>query len=188
MQVLSLELWIDTTDLFKTSSFAPSQMASLTAAIATAVLSQRAEKTSCLYIFHQCYHSSYHHVSICHQCYHSSYHFHFNLSRTLFITIRQTYSRQQDINPTRCRKSSKKCWSLRRCVYFADPVDVLLRKPPPAASASFFQKVIHRRKNLVFAYFLVRSVSWLREIKVCRATQRWSLISWTGKQRNKSQQ
>ena len=27
------------------------------------------------------------------------------------------------------------------CVYFADPVDVLLRKPPPAASASFFQKV-----------------------------------------------
>ena len=27
------------------------------------------------------------------------------------------------------------------CVYFADPVDVLLRKPPPPASASFFQKV-----------------------------------------------
>ena len=27
------------------------------------------------------------------------------------------------------------------CVYLADPVEVLLRKPPPSASASFFQKV-----------------------------------------------
>ena len=27
------------------------------------------------------------------------------------------------------------------CVYFADPVDVLLRKPLPTVPASFFQKV-----------------------------------------------
>ena len=27
------------------------------------------------------------------------------------------------------------------CVYFADPVDVLLRKPPPPPSAGFFSKV-----------------------------------------------
>ena len=122
-----MELLIVTTDILKTSSFAPSQMASLTAAIATAVLSQRAERISCQYIFHRCYHSSYHHVSIfvinviilvlvitmsviCHQCSHFSYHFkNFHFSRTLFITILQTFSRQQDINPTRCRKSPKKC-------------------------------------------------------------------------------
>lgn len=27
------------------------------------------------------------------------------------------------------------------CVYFADPVEVLLTKPPPSISSSFFQKV-----------------------------------------------
>ncbi len=27
------------------------------------------------------------------------------------------------------------------CVYLADPAEVLLRKPPPAVAASFFQRV-----------------------------------------------
>ena len=37
--------------------------------------------------------------------------------------------------------SQPSCQENIMCVYFADPVDVLLRKPPPSVSASFFQKV-----------------------------------------------